>query len=433
MRIKAQFITGIVTIILVSVAAITFVLARDAESILMQSVENRAGLVINYLSGVVVDPMLKKDELQLNYFIKKVSDTPGLSFIIISDNSGNIIGASSVSDIGKNIKKDFPELASLPESGSDTAELDYRGRRIRAKVFYSPIEVKSGTQSAAAGRIDAGFDLSVIESAVYGVYIKSGVIAAIVIIFSIIITFLFANTITRPLEKLIEGTETVAAGNLRHKIKLNVNNEFRSLANSFNSMTEKLNDYYDGVLNAFAFALDSKDKYTPGHSKRVAMFAMELAKSAGMGARQVENLRIAALLKDVGNISVDSNIFVKKEALTPDDIIKIQKHPEISARILKNIPQLKDVVPIILQHHERYDGLGYPAGLKGDEILKEAKILAIADAYDAMITPREHRAALSKEECIYELRENKGKQFDPLLTEKFIELILIKEGVDVQR
>jgi HD-GYP domain-containing protein (c-di-GMP phosphodiesterase class II) len=147
-----------------------------------------------------------------------------------------------------------------------------------------------------------------------------------------------------------------------------------------------------------------------------------------MTARQVENIRIAAILKDVGNISVDSSIFSKKEALSPDDIIKIQKHPEVSAKILKNITQLKDVIPVILQHHERYDGLGYPSGLKGSEILKEAKILAITDAYDAMASVREHREAMSVDECIYELRANKGKQFDPDITEAFIELLHRKGG-----
>jgi HD-GYP domain-containing protein (c-di-GMP phosphodiesterase class II) len=110
--------------------------------------------------------------------------------------------------------------------------------------------------------------------------------------------------------------------------------------------------------------------------------------------------------------------------------LKIQKHPEVSAKILKNIQQLKDVIPIILQHHERYDGLGYPNGLRGNEILREAKILSITDAYDAMITPREHREAMPVEECIYELRSNKGKQFDPDITEAFIAILNKKEVFD---
>lgn len=423
MKIRAQFITGILVIVIIAIAATTYVNVRDAELVLMQSVEDRGRLIINYMNGVVVDPLLKKDELQLSTYIKKVSDTPGILYLLVTDKKGAIFASANVGDTGKDVTELYGNLTGKGAHPGSVLEIDYSGRIYKVKNFPHVIEVKNEGKFMPIGAIYAGFDMEVIEAQINAIYIKSGAISLLAIFLSLILATSLTNTIIKPLHQIMEGTEIVAAGNMRYKIKVREKNEFQALANSFNGMTEKLNDYYDGVLNAFTIALDSRDKYTPGHSKRVSQLAVELGKRLNMNGRQLENVRIASILKDIGNISVDKDIFSKKEALSPDDIVKIQKHPEVSAKILKNIQQLKDIIPIILQHHERYDGLGYPAGLKGSEILKEAKILAIADAYDAMITPREHREAMPMEECIYELRSNKGKQFDPDITEAFIEMI----------
>jgi HAMP domain-containing protein len=428
LKIRAQFITGIIFIIITAIAATTYVHVTDAEQMLMQSIDDRGTLIINYLSGVVVDPLLKKDELQLSYYLKKVSNTPGILYLLIADKNSVIVASNNVSDIGRDVIRTYGNITIGIGWSGKIIDLNYNGRAIKVKNFVESIDVKNEGIKVSAGTIYVGFDMQLIDSEIMNIYLKNGIIGVLVIIFSMFLAMFLTGSIIKPLHQLMEGTEIVASGNLRYKIKVKVKNEFQALANSFNEMTEKLNDYYDGVLNAFTIALDSKDKYSPGHSKRVAQFAMELGKKLNMTARQIENIRIAAILKDIGNISVENSIFTKKEALSPDDILKIQKHPEVSAKILKNIHQLKDVIPIILQHHERYDGLGYPNGLRGNDILKEAKILSITDAYDAMITPREHREAIPVEECIYELRSNKGKQFDPEITEAFIEILNRKGG-----
>jgi HD-GYP domain-containing protein (c-di-GMP phosphodiesterase class II) len=415
LRIKAQFLLGIIFIIIAAISSTSYVLVKDTEQMMMQGIDEKGRLIINYLSGVSVDPLLKKDEAQLSYYLKKASDTPGIAYLIIVDKDNKIVASNNVEDIGTGWPQKIINLSS-------------NGRQLSLKNFSQSIDVKNGEGKTKLGTIYAGFDTQFIESELMNIYLKSGVIAAGMIVFSIFLTVFLTGRITKPLAQLIEGTEIIASGNLRYKIKVNVRNEFQVLANSFNGMTEKLNDYYDGVLMAFTMALDSKDKYSPGHSKRVGQLSMELARKMNMSPRQVENIRLASILKDIGNLSVDTNIFEKKEALSADEIIKIQKHPEISAKILKNIQQLNDVIPIILQHHERYDGLGYPNGLKGAAILREAKILAIADAYDAMVTPREHRPAIPVEEAVDELRANKGKQFDPDITEAFVEILIRKGG-----
>lgn len=427
MKIKAQFLLGMIVVIIIAISSTSYVLVRDTEQMMMQGMDEKGRLIINYLSGVVIDPLIKRDEVQLSYYLKKASDTPGIAYLIITDKDSIIVASNTVSDIGKDVAKAYGLIGIGIGWSGKIITLNSNGRQMTVKNFAQSIEVKTAEGKTRLGAIYAGFDMQIIEIELMNIYMKSGIIAISMIILSVFLTVFLTGRITKPLTQLIEGTEIIASGNLRYKIKVNVRNEFQALANSFNDMTEKLNDYYDGVLMAFTMALDSKDKYSPGHSKRVAQLSMELARKLNMTPKQVENIRIASILKDIGNLSVDSNIFDKKEALSPDEIIKIQKHPEISAKILKNIQQLKDIIPIILQHHERFDGLGYPSGLKGSAILVEAKILAIADAYDAMVTPREHRPAVPVEEAVYELRSNKGKQFDPDITEAFVG-ILIKKG-----
>ncbi len=424
MKIKTQLIASVVFIIILSISATTFVMVNDARNLLFNEIDEKGKLVINYLSGVMPDPIIKRDEVTLISYIKKAADTPGILYILAADDNGRVLASSNSRDIGKKISGISPRL--LKKEGIIT--LNYAGKEREVINFNKEIILKMEGESVPIGGISAGFKKSYVDNKLTGIYVKSGVIAAGVIIISVLFVLGIASRITKPLNKLIEGTEIIASGNMKHKIRVNVKNEFQALANSFNAMTDKINDYYDGILNAFTMALDQKDKYSPGHGRRVANLAMELAGKLNLSPAQIENIRIASILKDIGNIGISGNVFSKKETLSPDDLIKIQEHPEISARIIKSIPPLQDVVPIVLQHHERHDGLGYPKGLKGDEIVTEAKILSIVDAYDAMITKREHREAFSPEEALYEIRQNKGKQFDPDITEAFVEFINKKGG-----
>ena len=419
LKIRAQFITAMILIIVIIVFFITLLLTRDINKILYVEIDEKAKLVINYLQGVIWEPLLKKDRLNLIMYAQKISKTPGILYINIVDHN-NVIIASNFQDfmdikIGK-------VLAETEKSGV-IQKVILNKKEYSSISYYADINAKIKKNDLLIGKIYIGFDKKYIDKKVNAIYLKSVTIAILSIFVSVFIIVLLTLRMMNPLQKLIEGTEILAGGNLRYKIKLNVKNEFQILANSFNEMSEKLFNYYEGILNAFIIAIDTKDKYTSNHSKRVAKYATKLAQAMNLSDRQIENIRIASILKDVGNIGVEREILNKKEILTADDIVKIQKHPQISVKILEHIDALKDVMPIILQHHERYDGMGYPKGLKGNEILTEARILAIADAYDAMITKREHREALSLDEAIYELRSNKNKQFDPELTEVFIGII----------
>lgn len=178
------------------------------------------------------------------------------------------------------------------------------------------------------------------------------------------------------------------------------------------------------TIHALNEALHAKDAYTGGHTGRVELYAVELAKAYGLPMSDCELIKTAALLHDIGKIGVPDDILNKPGRLTEDEYMKIQDHSTIGAKILGNVDSLKKVAKIIVQHHERYDGSGYPNQLKGEQIAIEASILMISDSYDAMTTDRPYRKALSKEQAISELTKFSGTQFHPMLTKCFVDSVL---------
>ncbi len=183
------------------------------------------------------------------------------------------------------------------------------------------------------------------------------------------------------------------------------------------------------TVQALVSTIEASDAYTRGHSERVTRYSLLLAHHLGLAPESIKKLEEAAVLHDIGKIGIDPEILNKKECLLRQDIDMLRQHPSIGVHILEPIHFLKDVREIIHQHHERYDGNGYPHGLAGEAILPEARILAIADAYDAMTSDRPYRKALSLEIAIQEIRENSGTQFDPTVVEAFL-MICEKFGMD---
>lgn len=180
---------------------------------------------------------------------------------------------------------------------------------------------------------------------------------------------------------------------------------------------------YMETIKALTNAMEAKDSYTNGHASRVGEYAVKLAQALKLPDKKIENIKVAALLHDIGKIGVDDSILRKPGKLTEIEYAAIQQHPTIGAHILKDVDFLKDVLGIIKYHHERYDGNGYPEGIKGDLIPQEAAILSIADVYDAMTSDRPYRKALTPEEALAEIGKNAGTQFEPHLANSFVALI----------
>jgi len=178
-----------------------------------------------------------------------------------------------------------------------------------------------------------------------------------------------------------------------------------------------------GTITAMVKALEAKDPYARGHSERVAEYAVAIAKELGLPSEKVEEVRLAAKLHDVGKIGIDEQILAKRDGLNEEEWEAIRSHPRWGAEIIRPISSLNQLVPIILHHHERYNGRGYPNGLRGEDIPLEARIIAVADAFEAMTSDRPYRPALSYQEAIAELKANRGTQFDPQVVDAFLAVL----------
>ncbi len=194
---------------------------------------------------------------------------------------------------------------------------------------------------------------------------------------------------------------------------------------------EEMRSLFINTVASLANAIDAKSPWTKGHSERVMHVSANIAKEMGLDEAMIERARLGGLLHDIGKIGVIEALLEKPEALSEDEFPPMRLHPEKGVAILAPIEQLQDVLPGILHHHERYDGAGYPAGLKGGEIPLEARIITVADSFDAMVADRPYKKAFSPAEALAELHLYAGTQFDPQVVENFARYFerMMKKGL----
>ena len=177
------------------------------------------------------------------------------------------------------------------------------------------------------------------------------------------------------------------------------------------------------IINALAGSIDAKDSYTNGHSMRVAQYSVKIAERAGKSKEEQERIHYMGLLHDIGKIGIPDSIITKSSSLSDKEYYVTRKHPEIGAEILANISEIPDLGIGARWHHERYDGTGYPDRLKGNEIPEEARLIAVADAYDAMASRRSYREVLPQQMVYEEIKKGKGTQFDPVFADIMLALM----------
>jgi len=238
---------------------------------------------------------------------------------------------------------------------------------------------------------------------------------------------MLARRITRPVEQLVASTAALAAGNLTHRAPVVSNDEIATLAESFNVMaasledkTRQLEESYFASMESLARAMDARDPSTFGHSTRVAAASLEIAQAMGMPAEELDALRRACLLHDIGKIGVEDRVLRKTGPLTDDEWDAMKEHPLIGFRMLSGLSFLKPSLDGVLHHHERWDGGGYPDGLKEEAIKGYVRILTLADMLDAMTSDRPYRPGLPFDNAVYEVRRLAGTQFDPKVVEAFL-------------
>jgi HD-GYP domain-containing protein (c-di-GMP phosphodiesterase class II) len=250
---------------------------------------------------------------------------------------------------------------------------------------------------------------------------------------AILAAILFASGIARPVRALAERTREIANGNYHQRVELKTHNEIGELAENFNAMSGAIESAVEDLRKAarenhllfinsvrmLAAAIDAKDPYTRGHSERVARYSIAIGKNLELGEQDMRDLRISALLHDVGKIGIDDRILRKPGALSDDEFEVMKGHPAKGAAIMSGVAQLIDIIPGMKYHHEKWSGGGYPDGLTAEEIPMQARIVAIADTFDAMTTNRPYQKAMELNYVVEKIKSFAGTRFDPHVVDAF--------------
>jgi HD-GYP domain-containing protein (c-di-GMP phosphodiesterase class II) len=251
-------------------------------------------------------------------------------------------------------------------------------------------------------------------------------LAILAVLLSVFVGFYAAKRITTPLDVLTESSRAIARGDFTQRVNLKSRTEIGELANTFNLMTGELEKLvadlkyaaeenralFMGSIQMLAGAVDEKDPYTRGHSDRVTRYSVAIATEMGLPGDEIEQVRIAAQLHDVGKIGIEDRILKKPGALTPEEFEVMKTHTSKGANILRPVRQLKSMIPGIELHHESLDGRGYPYGLRGEEIPLMPRIIMVADTFDAMTTDRPYQKAMEPEYVVKIIASLIDKKFD---------------------
>ena len=320
----------------------------------------------------------------------------------------------------------FPEMLKAFNGPSVDTELvvDEWGKLLSG---YAPIFGKDNLPVAILG-ID--IDASDVYLAEKGLLYRGVFVLLMGVIFSLVLGFVFSARIISPVKKLIDGTKHIANGDLKYQVEIPSQDEIGELAASFNEMVasladarDKLRDYFYRVVQSMVRSLEAKDPYTRGHSDRVGEYSYEIAVKMGILPKEAELLKEAAQLHDIGKLGLHDDILNKKSDLSKSEWDVVRKHPEVGEEILRPVFMDTQMLSVIRSHHERYDGTGYPDGLKGSEASIFSQIVSVADAYDAMTSSRSYRVALTNKEALAKIEAGSGSQFNPTVVQAFIKVL----------
>ncbi len=349
----------------------------------------------------------------------KVKLPEGYSFLIV-DKEGSVIGANNPTFIGD--KLDIKKFNNI----TDNIVFDtFQGKDIIASSSLVP-----------------GFDMSVITFIPRDIayrYVKKmktqtitfGVLA---VLFASILSIFLSNSFHEPIKDLIKVTEKISKRNFSVRANVIGSNEITVLAKRINFTVEEIEKYikrleslirynkrlFISTITALAAAIDAKDEYTRGHSERVTKFSVIIGKYLGLNAIELERIKVAGLLHDIGKIGIDDKILRKPGILTAEEFEEMKKHPVIGYNILAPIKELKEINKGVKYHHEKWDGSGYPEGLKGEQIPLIARIIAVADTFDAMTSRRPYQDPMEPEFVRDKIMDFAGIRYDRRIVAAFV-------------
>jgi putative nucleotidyltransferase with HDIG domain len=307
------------------------------------------------------------------------------------------------------------DLLSAGDNAADTATLSGEEYAVRTLIGSGRARIFTLASIDAAARAATRDALMTLGTVAFGAFVLAG-----------LGSLWLAQTLTDPIDRLSgEIAMMTASRDLRRPLPLTgTSRELDSLAEAFNELVQGLTAAeadsraaYVGAIRALAATLDARDPYTAGHSERVSALSVLIGRHLQLTEAELDVLRLGALLHDIGKIGLSDAILRKPGPLTPEEYEQLKRHPGQGARILRQVPFLAPHIPIVELHHERPDGRGYPFGLRGDEIPVAARIVHVADAFDAITSARAYRPARGPAEAIAELQRFAGTEFDPVSVE----------------
>ena len=253
-------------------------------------------------------------------------------------------------------------------------------------------------------------------------------------ILAAIVGTLFATSISKPIRALASRSKQIASGKYDQRVEVKGSAEVAELGENFNIMSTEIQKAVEGLRKAahenhllfinsvrmLAAAIDAKDTYTRGHSERVARYSLAIGRRMNLSQKELSDLRVGALLHDVGKIGIDDRILRKPGALTEEEFEVMKTHPKKGEFIMSGVPQLMDMIPGMKYHHERWEGGGYPEGLRGEAIPLQARIVSVADTFDAMTTNRPYQKAMALDYVLEKIRSFANTRFDPRVVEAFL-------------
>ena len=385
--------------------------------------------------------LLAEDLLGLDNLVSKIAESQSdVLSVAIVDPQGRLLAHSQLKEMGGTITPQ-PVGKLLVQQHDVTVRSGQREGR-ESFEFDAPIRF----QGRELGRVQLGIDATGLTATKQLARRKIFSVAVIFLLVGTIATLLLTQIVTRPVARLSEGVAGLKRGQFAGPIMAVSKDELGDLTRNFNDMATELlaqkqsldhyvvtlNESYLDTLKILSASIDARDQYTLGHSQRVSQLSRLIGCKLGMDEAELKDLENACLLHDIGKIRVPDRILKKEGALDAEEQALMSQHPQHGADILGLATSLQKLIPAAISHHERYDGQGYPHGLKGEEIPLFAAIVAIADCYDAMTSSRPYRAGLVATEALAEIQRCRGTQFSPKLVDLFIEALQKTAGQELK-
>ena len=361
----------------------------------------------------------------------------GLPIIFVVDSDGKALFHPDVQLVQQRrplvdlkIVSEWQESNQQIESGLVPFTAEYNGGSHAMIGAYSTVAVSSRLKLGVITMQDEAKALASVGE----MRMQTWIISLAFAVAAMIIGSMFARSLTSPIHNLAVAAERISGGDLSSRVETKNITEIGTLGESFNAMTDKLEEHianlataarenrelFVGTVKALAAAIDGKDKYTRGHSERVARISVAIGKQLALPADELETLRISALLHDVGKIAIDDSILKKPAALTDEEFAIMKTHPVRGYKIMSQIPAMKEFLPGMYMHHEMVNGQGYPQGLTDEQIPLQAKIVSVADTFDAMTIDRPYSKGMLLPEALKRIQELVGTRYDARVVEGLV-------------